>query len=291
MEKEITIESEGNKTEISVIESTESAKVKELAENDIHREHNKSAKGTRDENTDMQSAEGSDVCEDYTEGKEETEEIGDKEAESRFMLWYNDICSERFAMLESEEWYKRRIKELENVEEQHKQRISELKENKNKLIQKLADAQLEIKLLRKKNQSTEDDREFTDSYKALSIERDRLYQKDRDNCDTIKCLRKEIHNLRMRSNMRYALKNRINKTETSREGIIKRRQVLDVARPSNYQSKEQVKAENVEKFTLPSKCENENSASEKTLIDSYVKKSSLSLPDIRTRSGYKVWRN
>jgi hypothetical protein len=133
----------------------------------------------------------------HSSEEENIETISGKEAEARFLLWYEDLqCRE--------EWYKRRIEELEKLEEKYKQTIATLKSNDEKLQQRYSKALIEIKVLRKKNMLPSDDKEFVESYISLSAERENLIISSRENSDTIKKLKKEMLTMRTRLNSNHA---------------------------------------------------------------------------------------
>ena len=91
-----------------------------------------------------------------------SDNLTEKNAEASFIAWYDELCAERMSMLEAEESYKRRIRELEK--------------NNFDLLQAFDEVQGEIKQLRMKYEPDleENKYEYHESYDIVYKEREEL---------------------------------------------------------------------------------------------------------------------
>lgn len=122
--------------------------------------------------------------------------LSDKEAEERFIAWYEDICQERMAMLEAEENYKNKINELETAEEGYKSRVKELENSTNILVETFEEAQAEIKCLREKYEPSTGNNLYLEPYQTVTRERDNLLKSESENKKRIQGLETEVKHLR-----------------------------------------------------------------------------------------------
>lgn len=122
--------------------------------------------------------------------------LSDKEAEERFIAWYEDICQERMAMLAAEENYKNKINELETAEEGYKSRVQELENSTNVLVKTFEEAQSEIRSLRTKYEPRTDNNLYLEPYHTVTRERDNLLKSESENKRRIKELETEVKQLR-----------------------------------------------------------------------------------------------
>lgn len=239
--------------------------------------------------------------------EENVEKISQKEAEDRFLLWYSDIQKK-------EEWYQRRIEELEALDERHRQTISTLKSNDKQLQQRYSNALIKIKVLSKKNLSTTDEQAFVDSYTTLSAEKENLMKSSRENNRMIKTLKKEMLMMRSRMNLKYAHNQnhaRLNASSQSKdehtegyhtknpkrdrnETRIRQTKSLDGARPSGEQrvpSKASFSSLDSNKQINKNKRWEEISVETDRHTRNGIKESKpVSLPDIREKPGHIMWR-
>lgn len=124
-------------------------------------------------------------------------ELSDKEAEERFILWYEDICKERMAMLNVEEDYKRKIEELETAEEGYRSRIRELENSTVALVKTFEESQLEIKGLRNKYEGHGSNNDaYNEPYDIVSKERNILRERNIRNEEKIKKIKDEVTELK-----------------------------------------------------------------------------------------------
>ncbi|KAL4239519.1 hypothetical protein ACF0H5_000333 [Mactra antiquata] len=145
-----------------------------------------------DENQDLNI-----VIDDCRESNNETQPLSDKEAESRFISWYEEICKERLTMLETEENFKNKIKELEEAETSYIKRIKELDENSIALVQAFKEAQTETKMLRRKYEPDENNETgYKEPYNDVLRDRDRLIKVELEYKRRMKNLEEELETLR-----------------------------------------------------------------------------------------------
>lgn len=98
----------------------------------------------------------------------------DNDADWRFMVWYEDICRERMALLAACEDCNQQINEYKRSEKGYRKRINELKDNIAQLVKAFGEAQSEVEVVRQKYEPKNAENIHVDSYKVVCQERDRL---------------------------------------------------------------------------------------------------------------------
>ncbi|XP_060592278.1 cilia- and flagella-associated protein 58-like [Ruditapes philippinarum] len=146
--------------------------------------------------------------------------LSDKEAEERFILWYEDICKERLEMLNLEEEYKRKIEELEISEDGYRKRIKELENGTISLLKTFEESQSEIEGLRDKYERNGSDVDiYNEPYDIVSKERNRLKEEDIRNKEKIRKLTDENKELRIYENNRESNRNIKKEVKTYKDRI------------------------------------------------------------------------
>jgi chromosome segregation ATPase len=149
--------------------------------------------------------------------------LSDKEAEERFILWYEDICKERLEMLNLEEEYKRKIEELETSEDGYRRRIKELENGTISLLKTFEESQSEIEGLRNKYERNGSDVDiYNEPYDIVSKERNRLKEEDIRNKEKIRKLTDENKERRIYENYRESNQNIIKKEVKTYKDRIKK---------------------------------------------------------------------
>lgn len=125
--------------------------------------------------------------------------ISDKEAEARFIDWYEEICQERIKMSETEEEYKSQINDYQKAEASYERRIKELEQNATDLMKAFEEAEKEAKLLRTKYEPPNDSENtdtYAEPYRVVVKEKMKLLEAQKQNQNRIKTLEDEIKLLR-----------------------------------------------------------------------------------------------
>lgn len=108
--------------------------------------------------------------------------VDEKNSEANFITWYEEVVVERLAMLENEERYKKRIKELE--------------QNNAEMTKALQESQNEIRHLRNKYEPQDSDELYNEPYKVILKEKEKLAQRGKHLDNEVSNLKDELKTLR-----------------------------------------------------------------------------------------------
>jgi len=124
--------------------------------------------------------------------------LTDKEAESRFIEWYEEICKERITMSAVEEDYRTQIKEYQETEASYKRRVTELETNVGDLVKAFEEAQNETKILRTKYEPEDSENKdaYAEPYNIVVKEKMKLLGLQLHHQARIKTLERELDLLR-----------------------------------------------------------------------------------------------